>query len=527
MSEIISVYSTVSQADGFFADVPGDELLQNRYFPTAARDEFVTREVLFDLDQLDLKAGVFVKKGFINGDTTKYYAKNVEPPRVGLSDTIDPKDHDRILFEQICRDMGLDESRDEPLEMLKRLKIARMGKRIKRSIEKSIVDVLINNAVHGTEATSDTDPTPIEIDVKYYKEEDGNPQRFIPKYAWGNGSATPYRDVCAMCIALSNHGGKPQDLLLSPEAWVLLEKDEEFKTMVQTYHSEKSILTGGDYDDAVIVARCVFLGYVLNVIVYNAVYENDAGQMVPYLPKDFVCVLSENCGRTLCGGCNGLDPNAITAENPLQMKTFVQRRGKLIGTQFLDFQHEEAIFRVESRPLPAPRRLWGWITMLAENANSVSGGSVGPAINVLFSTEESGVTLPDDMMNVKGGSSITFSVPSVSHKTCDVYLNGVLKQAQASGSLTLTVPNVDAEITFVYNQIYIDVTFAASGATPELPADLTHQAAGSKINVAVPSVSEKTCTMSMNGETLYADASGTKEVTLPDVDAAILFTYAS
>lgn len=450
MSEVISVYSTVSQAEGFLAEVPGSELLQNRYFKTESRDEFVTKEVLLDFDKLDLKAGLFVKKGYINGDTTKYYAQAVEPPRVGISDKIDPTDFDRIMFEEICRAMGDGASRDDAFEMLKRIKVGRLGKRVKRAIEKTCVQVLINNGIHGTMATSETDSTPVEIDINYFEESKGNVQRYIPQYAWGHGSAKPYRDVCAMVSALAQHGGKPKDLLIAPQAWILLQNDADFKTMVQTYHSENSVLTGGEYDDAVIVAQCVFLGYVLNVIVYNAMYEAEDGSNAQFLPKDFVCVLSEDCGRTLCGGCTGLDPEALKSVDPLSVRSFIQRRGKLIATQYIDFGNQELNLRMESRPLPAPKRPWGWITMLAENSNEISGGVVGPAINVLFSSEETGITLPDDMSNVPGGSSISFSVPAVSQKTCDVYLDGVKKIESASGTVSLTVPNVDCEVSLVY-----------------------------------------------------------------------------
>jgi hypothetical protein len=450
MADVISVYSTISQADGFLAEVPGSELLQNRYFRNETKDQFVTKEVLFDFDKLDLKAGAFVKKGFINGDTTKFYSKIVEPPRIGISDKIDPDDYDRIMFEEILREMGEGASRDDAFEMLKRIKVGRLGARAKRSIEKTCVQVLTNMGIHGTQATSDTDPTPVEIDINFFEEEKGNPQRYIPQHAWGTQSATPYLDVCKMVTALAEHGGKPKDLLISPQAWVLLSQDADFKTMVQTYHSEKSVLTGEEFDDAVLVARCVFLGYALDVISYNAMYEDDEGHNVQYLPKDFVCVLSENCGRMLTGGCTGLDPSSILSVEPLSVSSFIARKGKLIATQFVDLRNRELKLEMESRPLPAPKACWGWITMLAENSNEIAGGVVGPAINVLFSTEEEGVTLPDDMKNVPGGSSVTFTVPAVSQKTCDVYLDGVLKIQSASGSVSVTVPNVDCEISFVY-----------------------------------------------------------------------------
>jgi hypothetical protein len=89
--------------------------------------------------------------------------------------------------------------------------------------------------------------------------------------------------------------------------------------------------------------------------------------------------------------------------------------------------------------------------MLAENSNEVSGGTQGAAIDVVFQSEETGITLPDDMHNVLGGSEITFTVPDVSEKTCSIYLNGSKVKDGASGSETVEVPYIDSVIELVYS----------------------------------------------------------------------------
>ena len=105
-SSVISVYDTISQGDGFLVEVPENAWIQNRYFPSSPRTEFFSKKIVLDFDSEDLKAGAWVKKGFVNGDTTKYRATAIEPPRIGVSDTVDPEDDDRQLFEQICYEMG-------------------------------------------------------------------------------------------------------------------------------------------------------------------------------------------------------------------------------------------------------------------------------------------------------------------------------------------------------------------------------------------------------------------------------------
>jgi hypothetical protein len=43
MALVVSVTSTVAQAEGFLAEVPEREFLQNRYFPTKDSDLFPTK----------------------------------------------------------------------------------------------------------------------------------------------------------------------------------------------------------------------------------------------------------------------------------------------------------------------------------------------------------------------------------------------------------------------------------------------------------------------------------------------------
>ena len=220
-STVISVYDTMSQADTFLVEIPENSFIQNRYFKNSPRTEFFSKKIVLDFDSEDMKLGAWVKKGYVNGETTKFRATAIEPPRIGVQDTIDPENDDRVLLEQIAHEMGdSGAGHVDALENLKRVKVMRLGNRVSRSIEKLCVQVLLDNAVRGSMATSSTDSTPIEVEIKYYDDSDnkGNPQRFIPKVAWDQEGATPYRDICAMACALKQHGGKAREVLMSPEA---------------------------------------------------------------------------------------------------------------------------------------------------------------------------------------------------------------------------------------------------------------------------------------------------------------------
>ena len=458
-STVISVYDTMSQADTFLVEIPENSFIQNRYFKNSPRTEFFSKKLVLDFDSEDMKLGAWVRKGYVNGETTKFRATAVEPPRLGVQDTIDPENDDRVLLEQIAHEMGdSGAGHVDALENLKRVKVMRLGNRISRSIEKLCVQCLLDNAIRGTMATSATDSTPIDVEIKYYDDSNnkGNPQRFIPKVAWSSEGATPYRDICAMAYALKQHGGKAREVLMSPEAWICLRNDPLIEKYISWIHSEGSTMGGEEDGDVERVARVIFDGFAMDVIVYSGIYVDEDGNEVPFLPADFVAVLSPDCGRLFTAGVTALNPQSITAVDPQGTASFIPRRGKMIASQYVDLAQQELALRVESKPLPAPKKDWQWCVGLMNNTNAVSEGTVGYAVDVDFElkAEEPGVTLPEPLVNQVGGSEYTLTIPTAtaSTKVVNVYLNDVeiaSKKAQGS-TVNVTLPNEDAVITLEY-----------------------------------------------------------------------------
>lgn len=440
MANTISVTSTITQAKTFLIETPKAKLLQDVFFPTNSDDEFVTKEVLFDLDEGDYGVAPMVSKGYKSEDVVTWKATAVEPPRCGIEVPIDPTDKDRRIFESLC--YNADGNRAIALQDYKRIVASRAAERVSRKIETLCATVLMHNAIIGTMPKSPTDSTLVPVEIKFYDDETGNQQRYLPAYAWGNANATPYDDVCAMAAALAIRGGDPRVLLISPEAYALLSADSKYQNFFKTYHSEGSVLKAEDYEGARKVADCNFLGYSLEVVQYSGGYKDDNGRFVHYLDKGFVCVLDRNIGHVLCGGCVHCDPVAVISED-IDSNSFVQKRGKIIGSQFIDLNSQNVKVRMESRPLPAPWKSWSWITMDAQNSNDISGGSVGAVVSIEFDSDEEGATLPSDLSNQLGGSKITIADASVNGKTFDGwYVNGVKQTKDASNKYT--VPMVDS-----------------------------------------------------------------------------------
>ncbi len=352
MANVISVRSTVAQAEGFQAEVVDSTLLGTRYFPNTAGDNFAGKEVLFDFDSADLEKGAFLTSGYKDGNTVSWIANSVVPPRVADVDSVDPKDLDRQLFERLCRAQGADLNRNAAFQDLAVIKATRLAKRIDRSIEVLAALVLSEGKI---DFDQDKDPTSGETDhivCKFYDPAKGCNNHYVSSAAWSASGAHPYDEVCGMVNEMIKHGKRPEDLLLGANAWAALAKDDQFMRFAgATYHSEGMMIDFGEIEGAQHVARCVFNGLQLNVIVYSAGYKAANGAMKQFIDPNAAILISSNIGRTLCGGVTLLNDNvSYDLDN-----SFVDMTGKYIEHLYKDFNAQKLYIRSESRPLPAPK----------------------------------------------------------------------------------------------------------------------------------------------------------------------------
>jgi hypothetical protein len=369
MASTISVYDQTAQPRMLLIEDTRPKLLQERYFPTnEPEDLFDAKKVTLDFDNGDFESGAFVSMGYVDGNTTTYFATAVQPPRVGVSDTIDTADKDRILFESLCRN-DLSPSHADAQDALLRIKAARCVNRASRSIERLCVMALSNNAIQFTMDKSPTDSTQVTVDVEYFDSTGGatNPQSYIPTVDWGGVGATPHDDICAMVTTLVQHGGRAEDLLMSEKAWSYLYADMNTKGLLNSQIHYTNIANGdvrGLFSEEIEGAKCVgaaqFNGHVLNLIVYNGGYKASNGTWSNYLPDNFVCVLAPNCGRTLCGASSLPNPAAMLNGGAADIKQIV---GKYLVYKYYDFQNEQVAVRCASNPLPSPMSAWRWITL--------------------------------------------------------------------------------------------------------------------------------------------------------------------
>lgn len=372
MATTIAITDTITQVKTLVVEMPSDKLLQERYFPTGEMDIFDSKKLLIDYDNGDRKSGAFLKRGYADGNTTTFFSQTVEPPRVAVSDGIDTvnNDKDRMLFERLSKPQGdIRPTRADAFNGLHKLKAVRCADRVSRSIERLCAMAFQDNAVQFQYDTSPVDSSPVTCDVQFYDPAlPQNPQAVQASIAWGASGATPYKDVCKALRELRNHGGRAEDLLLTPDAWDELRKDMAEQGLLNNQINFTMIANDKSRDDRFpeimeycdLIGEALFDGYRLKIIVYNGGYEAADGTWQRYLGDMFACVTAPACGKTMCGAASKVNPKAIVDYDvdPVACLT-----GKYIVTRHVSTETDDVSIRCESFPLPIFNRVWSHCTV--------------------------------------------------------------------------------------------------------------------------------------------------------------------
>ena len=424
MAEMINVFSTVAQADGYQVEVNDTTLLSSRYFPSSDADSFAGKEVLFDFESSDLEKGAFLTSGYKDGNTVNWIANSVVPPRVGSQDVVDPTNQDRQLFERLCRAQGADLNRAQAYQDLLTLKSARLAARTDRAKEILCSLVLKEGKIDFDQDKDESGSETDHILVKYYNPAKGADNHFIPATAWTSENATPYDDVCKMITEGMKRGKRYSDLVLGANAWTALSNDAKFQKFAgNTFHSNGMTLEFGDIESAQHVATAVFSGVQLNVIVYSGAYKDSNGVLKQYIDPNAAILISEGIGRGLQGGCRLLNPDSLGygLDN-----SFVSMTGVHMQSIFKDFKDQKLYVREESRPLPAPKNSvneWSWI--YCDTSMSISGGAFGEVAKGLSFDQDDSVSWTASCSSlataVISGKEVDVSLGMVSGKTIKLF----------------------------------------------------------------------------------------------------------
>lgn len=386
MAQQIILQDTVTQINTLIVEMPSDKLLQERYFPTSEMDIFDSRSLLIDYDNGDRKSGAYLRQGYADGNTTTFFSQTVEPPRIGVSDNIDTISNakDRMMFEKLCKPQGnIRPTRADAFNGLLKLKAIRCAERVSKSIERLCAMAFTDNAVQFQYDTSPLDSTAVTCDVQFYDPTLlADPQAIQAAVAWGEEGAHPYNDICNAVRALVQHGGRAEDLLMSPDAWQLLLADMKEQGLLENQihftlianERDRDGLFPEDLEYVKVIGDALFDGYRLKIIVYSGGYEDSDGTFRTFLPEKFACVTHPGCGRTLCGAVSKVNPAAVAS---YEVDAVAALTGKYITTRHVSTESDSVSVRCESVPLPIPNRVWSWAIVSQPEAVEPDPGEGG------------------------------------------------------------------------------------------------------------------------------------------------------
>lgn len=331
---------------------------RNRYFPTdMATDVFGTSRVLADYaDETSKKVAPFVlpRVGAIPVGRDGFATYELEPAHISISRP--------LTLDQLER-RGLGESimsENTPEEREKFLLIndlASLSSMISRTEEILAINTILDN---GCTMKHITDKPGIykDIPVKFYDGE-SNPNLFTPANTWthstySNGTWTPgnwYTDVCTIVKSLVQNGRPVKELVVASDVGAFLLEDGWILAMLDNRRAEMGRIAPSELTEYMTyIGTFNFKGRMLDIIIADGTYENDAGADVAYVPAGTVIAIAPNVGKGLFGAVTQMEDDG-------QFHTYA-------GTRVPQYNYskqppvKEVI--VSARPLFVPLRTSSW-----------------------------------------------------------------------------------------------------------------------------------------------------------------------
>lgn len=331
---------------------PAPSFLRNRCFPTNdATDVFKAQEVLVEYKDGSKKLAPFVapRKGGVtimrDGSVMKSYEPpNIAPKRMLTLDELEKRRFGEAIYPNLT---------PEQRENMLILQDARdLGDMITRREEAMAAEVLLTNGCVMKHIADDE--TKVDEKEIHFYDGDSNPAVFTPAVPWGQPGAKIRKNLAVMMKFLTDRGIPATDFICAPDVAALMEEDEEiFKVLDNRRYNlgfvEPKELTAG----AAVTMQLNIGGKFINVISYGETYENEKGEIVPFIPPGHGIVTAPGAGRMLYGAVSQME------ETDRKFHTYAGRR---IPKYLSDPIKDTREVRIASKPLPIPNVKNPWIT---------------------------------------------------------------------------------------------------------------------------------------------------------------------
>ena len=288
---------------------PEPTFFKRRYFPTNVEmDVFGTSKVLADYREGNHKAAPFVmpRIGALPVGRSGFSTYELEPANISISKPLTADQLNRRGFGESIL------STATPAERARRLlmgDLADLSARISRTEEWLACDTMLNN---GTIMRHQSDDPEVfkDVPVKFYEGTD-NPGAFTPTAVWTHSQKLAdgtlkrgnwYHDICAMIKMLVQRGRSATDLVVANDVGNFIQEDPWVIEMMDNRRSEYGAINPEALTPYVTgIGSYNFGGRRLNIIVNDGTFEDENGNVTPFLASGSAIVTAPNCGRGLYG----------------------------------------------------------------------------------------------------------------------------------------------------------------------------------------------------------------------------------
>ena len=323
---------------------PVSSFLRDRYFPcNPSTDIFTTDDVLLEYKKGTQKLAPFVSPR-IGGKTVlrkgyrmeRYEPAFVAPKRPLTIDDLNKKGFREAIYSQLTPEQrqGAIVTKD----------MVEMEDLIVRREEAMAAEVMTTNAlVMKHYGDNDTD-----FEEKYiqYFEGESNPAVFTITTPWTQEGADIYRDLKGMLDVARDNTVRVTELLIAPDVAFAIQDNEKIQKYLNIEGYKLGHIQPRELNQAgaAYIGTLNILGKMIDVICYDAQYESDEGEMVPYLPAGTVILTTPAAGRSAYGAITQL-------ESDEQFHTYA---GKRVPKYTSDKKADIRELRLASRPLLMP-----------------------------------------------------------------------------------------------------------------------------------------------------------------------------
>ena len=353
------IYRTVTMLAAIQAMPTHRTFLRDRYFPTTApvngvsEDIFPGEEVLVEYRNGNKKIApcVMPRKGGITIEregykTFSYVPPFIAPQRSLTIDDLNKKGFGEQLFQNVT-------PQQRQAQILNR-DLTEFDTMISGREEYMAAQCMLNNGYvlrHYADKYGSGDYE--EYEIRFY-DEAANPAKYTPAVKWNATGADIYGDLSEMIYMLTKNGLPATECVMARGVSKIVLQDPT----IQKYLDNRSIMLGTIEPMNLPEGACCFAilnvdGHMVRLITYDETYEDESGQIVPYLPAGTVIMTAPAAGRGLYGAVTQIE------QDDGEFHTYTGRR---IPKYTADVKAESREIKVTSRPLLIPRSKNPWVS---------------------------------------------------------------------------------------------------------------------------------------------------------------------